>query len=343
MGSQFENCSNFTLEQLRAINLALSITGGVGCLLTSVVLLVLTCVRAYKSILQRLFMYGVYSTFVHEATHLASIEQQFQYRHQAQVCTLLGFLTNWTAWIVCDFHVCVVGYLLCVVYSQLKGNTLFPRITRSAPLKKLTEVICILLSVFLPVIILWVPFKNNMYGLNESWCWIKAFDANCTSIGLSDKLIYGYSFFEAVGFGALCTTIGIIVIYCTLASKYSNLKRLLRQTMILSLSIIAFMVLLNLMLMIDILKKASYYQEIYFSVAATLSDLIFLSGFLLTFYTPKCGKIARPQEAPQRNKEAAGKEYGTFRESDRVSALSHTEFEVQFTGEFTSSSDKTVN
>ncbi len=187
MESPFGNCSNFSLYQLRNINLTLSVTGGIGSLLAALVVVVLTCVGAYKSILQRLFMYGVLSTMIHEATHLASIEQRFQYNHQAQVCAALGFLTNWTAWVVCDFHVCIVGYLLCVVYSQLKGNNLFLKIARSPTLKRLTEVICIVLSVLLPLVILWVPFTNSMYGLDESWCWIKAFDKNC---GMSDKLIF---------------------------------------------------------------------------------------------------------------------------------------------------------
>lgn len=337
VAEQFQNCSLNT-SQLQVINLTLSVTGGVGCLLAAVVLLVLTCIKAYRSALQRLFMYGVLSTMIHEAIHLASIEQQFEYRHQAQVCTALGFLTNWTAWVVCDFHVCVVVYLLCAVYSQLKGNEPFSRISRSATSRRLTEVLCILFSVLLPLIILWVPFKNQMYGLDESWCWIKAYDEDCKSIGLRDKLIYGYSFFEAVGMGALCTSVGIIIVYCTLASKYSNIRHLLKLIMTLSFAIVAFMILLNLMLMIDLLKKSTYEQEIYFAIAATLSDLIFLSGFLLTFYAPKCKKHSPPRlpEHPPDKKQGVGTEYGTFRESDRESALSHTDFQVQFTGEFTS-------
>jgi hypothetical protein len=125
------HCSNFTIAELRNINLTLSITGGVGCLMTALVLVVLSCIKAYKSTLQRLFMYGVLSTMIHEATHLASIEQRFQYSHQARVCAALGFLTNWTAWVVCDFHVCIVAYLLCTVYTHLKGNNPFLRKSRS--------------------------------------------------------------------------------------------------------------------------------------------------------------------------------------------------------------------
>lgn len=106
--------------------------------------------------------------------------------------------------------------------------------------------------------------------------------------------------------------------------------------MILSLAIIVFMVLLNLMLMIDLLNLASYNLEIYFAIAATFSDLIFMSGFLATFYIPKCRKSAPSPQQRIPCKEASGMEYGTFKESDRVSALSHTDFQVQFTGEFTS-------
>ena len=137
------------------------------------------------------------------------------------------------------------------------------------------------------------------------------------------------------------TTVGIIIMYCTVASKYSNVRRLLRHIIILSLAIVIFMVLLNLMLMVDLLKSESYNRQLCFAVAATLKDLIFLSGYILTFYGPKCVKKTTSKERLH-NKEGTGKEYGTFKESDRVSAPSSTFYQVQFTGQFTSVSDDTL-
>ena len=327
-------CSKLNLLQIQNVNLTLSIIGGIGSLLAAVVVVLLVSIRAYKTVLQRLFLYGVFSTMIHEAVHFASIEERFKYPQQGQVCAALGFLTNWTTWVVCDFHVCIVGYLLCVVFYQLRGNQFFLMV-QSPTRKRFIEIVCVLLSITLPLAVLWVPFLKSMYGLDESWCWIKAYKNDCNSTGLNDKLIYGYSFFEVVGLGAFVTTVGIIITYCTVASKYSNVRHLLRHIIILSLAIIIYMVLLNLMLMVDLLKTDTYKRQICFVVAANLKELIFLSGFLLTFYGPKCIKKTTSKEKLH-NKEGTGKEYGTFKESDRVSAPSGTFYEIPYTGEFTS-------
>lgn len=345
MESQFQNCSGFSDHQLKMINLTLSITGCVGMLIAAITGMALLCVKAYKTVLQRLFLYGVFSTMVHEGTHVASVEHHFHYDHQGQVCAHLGFLVNWTTWIICNFHMCIIAYLLFVVYTQVRGDP-FPRLSRSKRWKRVLEAACVLLSIFLPVTILWVPYLSHEYGLDESWCWIKAFDTNCKSTGLSDKLIYGYSYFEAVGLVALLMALGITVVYCKLAARFADAKQLLRQVLMLVLAIVGFMIILNIMLGIDILRS-SYTMEIYFAAAATINDLVFLGGYILTFYFPKCLNYARRRftfqafrftfQAFRRREERRGeKEYGTFKESDRVSAPSNTEFQVQYTGEFTS-------
>lgn len=337
MASQFQNCSGFDDHQLKIINLTLSITGSVGMLVAGVIWTVLLCVKAYKTVLQRLFIYGVLSTFTHEATHAASIEHQFKYKYQDQVCSHLGFLNNWTIWIVSNFHMCIVAYLLFVVYTQVRGDP-FPRLSHSKSGKRTLEVACVLLSIFLPVTILWIPYLYNEYGLDVSWCWMKEYTSDCNSTSLTSLIVFGYSSFEVVGFVGLVTAVGIVVVYCKLAARFANAKRLLRQVLILVLAIITFMVVLNIMLQIDIFKSKSpsFAKEIYFALAITIKDLIFLSGYLVTFYSPKCRKKRKATSLgfPQ-GEEKGGKEYGTFKESDRTSALSYTDFQVQYTGGFT--------
>ena len=52
-------------------------------------------------------------------------------------------------------------------------------------------------------------------------------------------------------------------------------------------------------------------------------SVIFLSGYILTFYFPKCPKCTRRRIASRvfQRKEEKSKEYGTFKESDHVSLL----------------------
>ena len=113
--------------------------------------------------------------------------------------------------------------------------------------------------------------------------------------------------------------------YCKLATRFANARKLLHQVMILVLAIVSFMVVLNIMLGIDIFRgsKSLYTTEIYFAAAAAINDLIFLSANILTFYFPKCPKCTRRRIASRvfQRKEEKSKEYGTFKESDHVSLL----------------------
>ena len=66
-------------------------------------------------------MYSVLATMVHEILHVAQIEEQFCYRLQDQVCMHLGFLSNWSGWVIYVFNLSIILYLVVVVYQQLRG------------------------------------------------------------------------------------------------------------------------------------------------------------------------------------------------------------------------------
>ena len=118
--SQFQHCGALNDTQLRVLNMTMSVTGGVGTLITLLILVALFYAKAYKTPLQRLFMYSLLATMVHEMLHVAQIEEQFEYRYQAQVCMHLGFLSNWSGWVIYIFNLNIILYLVVVVYQQLK-------------------------------------------------------------------------------------------------------------------------------------------------------------------------------------------------------------------------------
>ena len=95
MQSQFQNCSGLNHHQLQMINVTLSITGGVGMLVAGITVTVLLYMKAYTTVLQILFIYGVLSTLLHEATHVANIEHYFQYSHQVQ--DPIRFVLTWAS------------------------------------------------------------------------------------------------------------------------------------------------------------------------------------------------------------------------------------------------------
>ena len=196
-------------------------------------------------------------------------------------------------------------------------------------------------SIVLPVAIIWVPYKQHEYGLNEAYCYIRAFGSNCTDIGIKDKLIYAYSFYEGVGLMAVFIAIAIVIVYGTLSIFLTDARRLLKQILILVLAVILYIIILNTMLVVDILVDTSYSLNIFFAISATLTDLIFLFGYLLAFYSSVFRRKLAVREKRQHRHYFAedddhGKEYGTFRDSSRQTLPSSTYFEVPYTGEFTS-------
>lgn len=338
--SQFKQCGGLNETQLRVLNLTMCLAGGVGTLITLAVITALVCVQAYRTVLQRLFLYSVLATLVHELLHVSQIEVQFQFKWQDQVCTHLGFLSNWSGIVIYIFNLDIILYLLFVVYRQLRGGVL-SKYFQSHLCRGLAECLCVLLSIFLPVAYIWVPYKENNYGLNEAYCYIKAFDNNCTTIGVKDKLIYAYSLYEGVGIVAVVIAAGILIVYCTLSVLFIRAKNLLRQILILLLAILLYIVILNVMIAVDVLVDTPYPLNIFFAIAATLTDLIFMFGYLLAFYSSqfkRCLMLQRRKRPLPRffNDNTDSKEYGTFEDSIRSTRPSYTYFDVPYTGEFTS-------
>lgn len=345
-GSQFQHCGNFSETRLRMLNLTMSLTGVVGSLVTMFIFGVLIGARAYKTILQRLFIYSVLATMVHEIAHMAQIELQFQYAGQEKVCAHLGFISNWTGWVIYAFNLDIILYLLLLVHQQWRGgnNMLHRSCMRSACCRRAMECICVSVTIFLPVSIVWVPYKEHLYGLNEAYCYIKAFDNNCTEIGVRDKLLYAYSLYEGVGLMAIVIAIGILIAYCSLTAVVQNVKRLLCQIMALLLAITLYIVILNIMLAIDILMEVSYPLSIFFAIAATLTDLLFLFGYLLAFYSSQIKRSIIPQRKrlpPYHFDDASSttKDYGSMEHTKGSTIPSYTYFDVPYTGEFTSVPD----
>ena len=334
--SQFQHCGALNDSQLKVLNLTMSVSGGVGTIITLIILAGLLYGRAYKTVLQRLFMYSVLATMVHEILHLAQIEEQFQYRHQDQVCMHLGFLCNWSGWVMYVFNLSIILYLVVVVYQQLRGAAC--KFSRWC--KGLAECLYVLGCIVFPVAIVWVPYKQDEYGLNEGYCYIRAFGDNCTDIELKEVLIYAYSFYEGVGLLAVIIAVAIVIVYWTLSFFLTDAKRLLKQILILVLAVILYIIMLNIVLLY-VLVAPSYFLQIFFIILATPTDLIFLFGYLLAFYSSVFRRKLAVREKRRHHHQYDddhGKEYGTFRDSSRQTLPSSTycDIYIPFTGEFTS-------
>ena len=173
------NFSELNQSQVRNINLAMSITGGIGALLETILLLCLVCAKAYKTVLQRLFLYTVLMAIVQESSHAANLEQLYESNNtlQRKVCGALGFVSNWSGWCLYVFYLVMILYLFLLVCLQVRGgtSTAVHCVKRSRVTRGLLEFTAAAITLLVPALVLWVPFLNQQYGFNGYFCLIRPF------------------------------------------------------------------------------------------------------------------------------------------------------------------------
>ena len=330
----FENDSD---SQLRDFILAESITGCFGVLIATIIFIVLLCGKVYKTVLQRLFIYTLLAILVNDLTHAANFGNLFNYILRDKVCVYIAFFTAWSSWSIYNFYMVIIFYLLIAVYIQIKGNIC----TIAKYFRIVLETTTIFVSVLLPLSILWIPFKHTKYryGFIDGYCWITSNDS--FSI-LSEIYFGGFILYEAVGLVAICAILGIMIVYCGISTHFRRAKVLLRRIIILLVAIIVYMVFLNLLLVVVSDHRAGYYLKLFSAITQTPIDYVPLCGYLITFhYSKLCHMIKRFVTKKERRVPGHLHEYGTFKESERVSAPSNTFYDshIGYTGEFTTVAD----
>ena len=296
--AQFEsllNCTNFTGEQLQKLNLARSLSSVMCLLVVMLILLLLIFYKAYKTTLQRLFLYITMTTVLEEIAFSLAIEHQFYYANQSKMCVFFGFLLEWTVSITNYLILCKIFFLLYVVCSNLRGNP--HKITKSTGTKCLfivIEVLCVLLSVCFPLTYLHVPFLHRTYSLAGGWCWIETINEQCKNVGLKDQIVLGYGIFEAVGLLSILLAIVFAIIYCRQAYIYKIVRHqhliTLRQTLLLLGFLIASVVALSLGFAVRIYTGIVKVEENYalwmtLAIAPPIYQAIYPMGFLVYLYT----------------------------------------------------------
>lgn len=343
MGVVNENCSNASTDlnstELRNTNLAYSVTGGVGVLLAASILLGLLCARAYKTVLQRLFLYTVLTVIVQESIHLANLEELYHYDQMLKdrICGAIGFARNWSAWSLYLLYLVMILYLLLVVCVQVqsRSHTLIDILSRSKFLRVLLEFLTVTAAILGPGVILWVPYRDQQYGLTGYYCTLKPYNVkSCAEFGFAYRFIYVFLFYELLGSTAVITAVVLIVVYCALSARLQHAKHMIKHLGVLLTAIILNMIILNLLLGIELIFKSHYGLNVVFAIFATMNDFIFLSGYLLTFHCFKLCNIAKKYVRREKFHKHR-KEYGSYKESDRTTVPSATYYNVGYTGGFT--------
>ena len=295
---QFEslvNCTNFTGEQLQILNLARSLSGVTCLIIVTLILLLLIFYKAYKTTLQRLFLYITTMTALEEIAFSLAIEHQFDYPKQTVICMFVGFLLEWTVSITNYLILCKIFFLLYVVCSNLRGSPL--KCTSPAKRKwmfALLEIGCVIFSILFPLTYLYVPFMHKTYNLAGGWCWIRTINEQCKNVGLKDQIVLGYGIFEGVGLLSIVLTSLFAVIYCRQAYIHKVVRHqhliTLRQTLFLLGFLVASVVALSLGFAVRIYTGVVQVEENYalwltLAIAPPIYQAIYPIGFLVYLYT----------------------------------------------------------
>ena len=337
-----EDC-DITLNDTEANNarLAGTVTSGIGLLLESFILVTIICTKAFKTFLQRLFIWILLSILVMDSTQVASIGYNTANSQGDYSCEVLGFVNIWSYWCFYLLLKVLIVSTTISLYIQTRAA-----VTKPKHLRVMLEIGAVLGSVIFPIIVLWMPFKENIYGYNGVLCTLTLSKVRNNSDIYRKEVMAAFCVYtppELAGVVSILAAMGVIVFYCTLSTRLKGLKHVRRLIKNLVASLIVVFTLFMTFNAVSITRVALseyYFALVYLSMLVlTLEKIIVLTGYLLVFhYSKVCGSVRKLCSCRRQSKHKPQEncnEYGTFRESNRDTAPSTTYFNVPYTGEFT--------
>ena len=348
--SQFSNCSEVHTD-LAKVNLVFGVTGAVCCFISCLIVGLIICCKAYRTVLQRLFLYLMVAIVLRELFIAVAIEHQWKYPAQDEVCMWIGFLWNWTGILVFAFTVGIKIYLFFLVkYYVAKGNTTVPSFLQSKYRRVVLESLYLILPTLVTLGYACIPFITGNYGLAGAWCWVWALDDNCTISlsGMLDQLFNGYIFYISGSVIGLVLLIAVSIVYCRLPITNKENRLLLKKTFCVIITFLVNIVIMTFALVARVTAAVNNmyeYPAVWFSFAVTFpsSLLLFPIAYLICFSLGRraemwlscfCKCFARNPKVRLHSIQVQ-----TVPESTRVSAPSETYFSVPYTNEFTHISD----
>ena len=182
-------CSGVTEDLQKQLLTACGITSGlslIACVVTLILMECLCCLGDIKCIFSkkglpshRLVFYITISAIIRAMVTLLQTIAAKDEGHQRHWCMAVGFLNQYSAWIVLLFSLMATVHVL--LFSLDKS---YPKLE-----------FCYFLAPFIvPLTFSWIPFIHDTYGLAGAWCWIRKEDKDCTEylVGLIEQYILWY-------------------------------------------------------------------------------------------------------------------------------------------------------
>lgn len=227
--------------------LSLIITRGstaVFCEAVIVSMLVVLCIiKAYKSFIQRLFLYLLIATVLLLFCHVCTFERLFHENALPKsICFAVGFITNWMDNTVHVIYLSLIISKLTLAFLSMKSMNF----ALTTCWKVFLEGLYLMLIITLPITFMWIPLLNNSYGTTVAWCWIKVYDDNVSTVkNTIYQMAFGYGLSEITGIVGICALTVVSIAYYRVAASFTHAKKLLFQSLKLILFVLLFILSIN--------------------------------------------------------------------------------------------------
>ena len=170
-GDYGPKCSEtYTVNERRTILTVLECTASLSIIMGIVAILLLLYLRFHKLFTYRLAMYQVLSAVMFSFTFCFAFSSMFYSGNRPPyviICKIQAFFAEYFIWMKLLFTISLTFHLFCLVVFMKNLTRL--------------ELPYVLLSTLFPLLISWIPFIHNNYGVAGAWCWIRDWKDDCAT------------------------------------------------------------------------------------------------------------------------------------------------------------------
>ncbi len=173
-GSLPNSCHTFDAKQIRSFIIVYaseSFAAAIACLIAVVVIVSL---KLYRKFAHRLLLYVLIVAFLQAVStglQVAPIHHNgvdVQVKHGLDgLCAAAGFFVQLTVSQLILVLAWILTYLFLLIVCKYPANS------------KKQEIAGLVITLGLPLLVTWLPFKHNLYGQAGAWCWIMVTNADC--------------------------------------------------------------------------------------------------------------------------------------------------------------------
>ena len=285
-------CNVFVENDFRPVLIACCITGAVSALMCILAIALFVLFRMYKSLTNRIVLYLLVAVLFYCLTNVFQISSlwlnQWKGEHD-KLCVVDGFLNGYSELVMLFSTLMVTLHLTIMVFFA----SFYEKTTKHTCCTcTILDAFYLLFSWILPLIIAWIPFVHNNYGLSGLWCWIRLYNDDCSLNKEGMREVYG-TFYGELVIGLSLNSFVLVVVVVTLCKRsHSNTiplkyRKALKQT----LPLIIFSIIyegLSLIALINRIyqsvKSGKYLKGLFFAYAVTASGWGFFGGLFVIIY-----------------------------------------------------------